>query len=401
MLRPALLTICLLLFCSFAIAVDDGQPTEAALRYIEEYKTIAISEMQRSGIPASIKMAQSIHESSWGRGSLALNSNNFFGIKCKEEWTGETFYKEDDDYLDGQLIKSCFRVYESIQASFEDHSNFLMNNSRYARLFQLERTDYVGWAEGLKACGYATDKKYAEKLIRTIREYELYQLDLPQVNMANLIVQPDFDALAQQDTVDPQLSSPNYNGAVAEEHYEVPAAFRLPDDYVRNSYTTPATPPMVNPQNFPTPAPTQEVPASGPSFDEPYSDELSPPVVQNTEPQEPVSDENEAFTTEYYSSSTVETPEIQEPAPAYVAPPSELATQTEYQPVVPSPVIPEPTPANTAQEQTTARQATAATAPRYSINPQLRNSVNKSSKRKSQTLQKSRTPQLSSSYRRR
>ena len=99
--------------------------SDYTLEYISTYQPIAINEMQRSGIPASITLAQGIHESSWGRGELALGSNNHFGIKCKREWTGETFYIEDDDYQNGKLVKSCFRSYHSVEASYRDHTAFL------------------------------------------------------------------------------------------------------------------------------------------------------------------------------------------------------------------------------------------------------------------------------------
>jgi len=153
-----------------------GQPTN----YIEKYKSIAIREMHRSGIPASVTLAQGILESSWGNGSLALNANNHFGIKCKTYWSGPTFYIEDDDYKNGKLIESCFRAYNSVLESYTDHSNFLRKNPRYSKLFDLHPTDYQGWAIGLKECGYATNKKYADMLIKIIEDYALYIYDIPK-----------------------------------------------------------------------------------------------------------------------------------------------------------------------------------------------------------------------------
>ncbi|MBX2815846.1 MAG: LysM peptidoglycan-binding domain-containing protein [Saprospiraceae bacterium] len=151
------------------------------LDYIEQYKEIAISEMLRTGIPASIKLAQGILESDAGRSDLALNSNNHFGIKCGPIWTGKTFYKEDDDRdRRGRLIKSCFRVFPSPQESFVAHSEFLLNPNkayRYGFLFAIERTDYKSWAWGLKESGYATNPRYAVLLISLIERYELYPFD--------------------------------------------------------------------------------------------------------------------------------------------------------------------------------------------------------------------------------
>ena len=145
--------------------------------YIQNYQDIAQREMKRSGIPASIIIAQGIHESSWGRGTLAVESKNHFGIKCKDYWTGPTFYIEDDDYQNGKLIKSCFRAYENVEASYIDHTDFLVNSERYKDLFAYDKTDYRRWAKGLKKCGYATDPRYAEKLIRIIETHRLYEFD--------------------------------------------------------------------------------------------------------------------------------------------------------------------------------------------------------------------------------
>ena len=148
------------------------------LQYIETYKYLAIDEMDRSGIPASIIMAQAIVETNAGSSALARNSNNHFGIKCKNYWKGETYYASDDDRdQDGNLIPSCFRQYDSVWDSYEDHSEFLMTTEHYQVLFAYDKTDYEKWAKGLQLCGYASDPKYAEKLIRTIHLYGLHDLD--------------------------------------------------------------------------------------------------------------------------------------------------------------------------------------------------------------------------------
>lgn len=145
--------------------------------YIQGYKDIAQREMQRSGIPASIILAQGIHESAWGQGDLAVNSNNHFGIKCKDYWEGPRYFHKDDDYVNGKLVKSCFRAYQNVEDSYIDHTNFLIQTKYYEDLFDYDETDYRNWAYGLKRCGYATDPAYAEKLIGLIERYQLYQYD--------------------------------------------------------------------------------------------------------------------------------------------------------------------------------------------------------------------------------
>lgn len=150
--------------------------------YIDQYQWLAIDEMHRSGIPASIIMAQAIHESNGGTSRLAKESNNHFGIKCKSYWEGDKYFHPDDDYdKSGKLIPSCFRAYESVEASYVDHSEFLMQTAHYSGLFGYSKEDFKHWANGLQLCGYATDCKYAEKLIRTIELYDLDELDLYEV----------------------------------------------------------------------------------------------------------------------------------------------------------------------------------------------------------------------------
>ncbi len=145
---------------------------ERAEAYINKYKDLAIAEMQRTGIPASITLAQGILESQFGESDLAVHANNHFGIKCKTEWTGEKTYHDDD------LKKECFRVYPSAEESYKDHSNFLMTRDWYAFLFKLEPTDDNGWAYGLKKAGYATEKDYPQRLLKLINDYQLQQYSL-------------------------------------------------------------------------------------------------------------------------------------------------------------------------------------------------------------------------------
>ena len=138
--------------------------------YISKYKDIAIKEMKRSGIPASITLAQGILESGSGKGRLAVKANNHFGIKC-HGWRGGKIYHDDDKK------QECFRKYKNAERSFVDHTEFLVGRKRYAKLFTLRKNDYKGWARELRKAGYATDKKYPQKLISLIERYELYQYD--------------------------------------------------------------------------------------------------------------------------------------------------------------------------------------------------------------------------------
>jgi len=134
--------------------------------------------MYDSKIPASIILAQGMIESDCGRSVLASKANNHFGIKCKT-WSGATFFKFDDDKdQHGKLVKSCFRVYNDSHQSYKDHSRFLMKSDRYQGLFVYRSSDYKSWANGLQACGYATDKTYSKKLINTIEKYQLYIYDI-------------------------------------------------------------------------------------------------------------------------------------------------------------------------------------------------------------------------------
>jgi LysM repeat protein len=142
--------------------------------YIEKYSALAIEEMYRTGVPASITLAQGLLESGNGLSELAVKGNNHFGIKCHNTWTGAKVYHDDD------AKGECFRKYDSPEESFRDHSDFLRYRDRYKFLFDYELTDYKSWAYGLKAAGYATDPKYPEKLIRLIEEYELYLYDSMQ-----------------------------------------------------------------------------------------------------------------------------------------------------------------------------------------------------------------------------
>ncbi len=163
-----------------SVFVGNAQSSKQEI-YINRYKDIAISEMARAGVPASIKLAQGILESGSGKSTLARKANNHFGMKCGPAWKGKEYYKEDDDYDDnGKLIKSCFRVFDSANECYIAHSNFLTDprkRYRYGFLFDLDPKDYKAWSRGLKKAGYATSPTYAEKLIKVIESYNLDRFD--------------------------------------------------------------------------------------------------------------------------------------------------------------------------------------------------------------------------------
>ena len=144
--------------------------------YIAQFKDIAISEMKRSGVPASITLAQGILETENGNSELVKKSNNHFGIKCKSTWTGESVTHDDD--ANGE----CFRAYTHANESYKDHSDFLKANKRYSALFDLDPADYAGWARGLKKAGYATNPRYPDLLIKYIEQYDLQQYSLIALN---------------------------------------------------------------------------------------------------------------------------------------------------------------------------------------------------------------------------
>lgn len=164
-----LLTLGLLFALPVSLTAQSRQMTKE--EYVAAYKDMAIREMYEFGIPASIKLAQAILESGSGNSRLAREAKNHFGIKC-HGWTGESI-KVDDD-----APQECFRKYDNVDQSYKDHSAFLTTRPRYASLFSLETNDYKGWANGLKAAGYATNPRYAELLINLIEDMKLYQFDV-------------------------------------------------------------------------------------------------------------------------------------------------------------------------------------------------------------------------------
>ena len=165
MMRRCLILVLCVLFLPAAYAQNLQQ------KYIETYADVAVQEMYRSGVPASITLAQGMLESGNGRSTLAVKANNHFGIKCHNGWKGGRVYHDDD------AKGECFRKYGHAYESYRDHSDFLRYRDRYKFLFDLKSTDYKGWAYGLKKAGYATDPGYATKLIKLIEEYKLYEYD--------------------------------------------------------------------------------------------------------------------------------------------------------------------------------------------------------------------------------
>lgn len=147
------------------------QQKTLAEAYLRKYASLAVKEMQRSGVPASITLAQGMLESSYGNSELAVKANNHFGIQCHDDWTGKSY-----EHMDAGELRQ-FRQYKSVLESYADHSDFLVNKSRYSALFKLDRTDYKAWANGLKQAGYAEDPDYASKLIRMIEMFRLYEYD--------------------------------------------------------------------------------------------------------------------------------------------------------------------------------------------------------------------------------
>lgn len=171
--RKAILPLAILLLAVTAAPAQSRKGRQTREEYIDRYKSIAIAQMERYGIPASITMAQGILESDCGNSLLSRESNNHFGIKCKRNWTGERVYHDDD------APQECFRSYPSVEASYHDHAEFLDTQPRYDSLFAYSSDDYRSWARGLKAAGYATAPDYAQRLIRIIEECRLDLLDRP------------------------------------------------------------------------------------------------------------------------------------------------------------------------------------------------------------------------------
>jgi hypothetical protein len=205
MLKANRLIFCVFLAASkFAVAQD----TNAIQQYIATYKELAIEEMIRTGVPASIKLAQGIHETEAGESELVRKSNNHFGIKCKNTWTGESVTHDDD------ARGECFRKYDKAEDSYRDHSDFLKNSPRYLSLFNLDPTDYEDWAWGLKRAGYATNPKYPQILIQLIESYNLNDYTLIALGKKN---QDPQLSIAENKTKIPQIYSSPVNTGGSED----------------------------------------------------------------------------------------------------------------------------------------------------------------------------------------
>lgn len=201
-----------------------GAVPRSGQMYIEQYKDIAIAEMNQYGIPASIKLAQALLESGNGTSYLAREANNHFGIKCGGVWQGKSVTRPDDH------IRDCFRVYNDPEQSFRDHSQFLLRK-RYEKLFTLDKNDYKGWAKGLKEAGYATNSRYPELLIDLIERYQLYQYDRPEMSYAGKEQREEKveDIIQEKESTEPPAKNDTeeLKSAVAMVIYEVKATDTL------------------------------------------------------------------------------------------------------------------------------------------------------------------------------
>jgi len=204
-MRPASITfmlLCMALWMPQLLKAQKLPAKTTTLIYIDQYKDIAVAEMKRTGIPASITLAQGIIESNSGESNLAANFNNHFGIKCKSDWKGETTNQDDD------TKQECFRVYPSAIYSYIDHSNFIKTRPNYASLFELDPVDDSAWAYGLKKAGYATASDYPKKLLKVIDDYELSQYNFPELanEKDSAVTEAPATHLIQYDTTKPSLN---------------------------------------------------------------------------------------------------------------------------------------------------------------------------------------------------
>ena len=215
------------LVAALAMTLSAQQGPSVQEQYIAKYSTVAVAEMYRSGVPASITLAQGLLESGSGKSRLATEGNNHFGIKCHNTWKGKTMLADDD------AKGECFRVYDSAAESFRDHSDFLRYRDRYKFLFEFETTDYKAWAHGLKKAGYATDPSYATKLIKYIEDYELYRYDTKTVKQVmaetpggvGVPVEDEYPSVIPESPMKMEEATPY--SAVALEQYSFPLTRKL------------------------------------------------------------------------------------------------------------------------------------------------------------------------------
>ena len=221
------------LFLLLVTAAAKAQRPDDIVTYINTYRDIAIAEEQRTGVPAAIKLAQGIHETQAGTSELVRKSNNHFGIKCKNTWTGDKVYHDDD------ARGECFRSYTQPEQSYRDHSDFLKSSPRYGFLFQLDPTDYKAWANGLRQAGYATNYRYAQILVKLIEDYSLQQYTLiamgklPPVNdaMVSNTITPNTSSIVIQ-----QLNATASRAAIPEDD-PLPAVMLKRPDYPAGEFS--------------------------------------------------------------------------------------------------------------------------------------------------------------------
>lgn len=212
-----------------------AQQTAASASYVAMYKDIAMKEMIRTGVPASITLAQGILETESGQSDLVKASNNHFGIKCKTEWTGAKVYHDDD------AKGECFRSYKTADESYRDHSDFLRNRPNYAFLFQLDATNYEGWAKGLRKAGYATNPAYAQMLVKIIVDNNLQQYTLLAMNQPGEVSNGNDFFASNKPANSNQPAEKNGNTAVTDNNTEAPATQPV-NQSVKIAQTTVAPP---------------------------------------------------------------------------------------------------------------------------------------------------------------
>ena len=240
--------------------------SQTTLSYIQLFKDVAIEEMNRYGIPASITLAQGIIESGSGNSSLARYANNHFGIKCTSDWKGKGYYKDDDKADD------CFRVYKDARESYKDHSEFL-KRKRYSFLFELDKNDYKNWAKGLKQAGYATNPNYPNLLINVIDKYQLYKYDVPE---------SENEKLKREDRVFTEINA----NIPKEQKKFTPVPTPPSKQVIKTPDTLKISAPVVNPDLPPAPVfkPSSTKKTNTDSVKSTAPSKVSPPETVGTDP---------------------------------------------------------------------------------------------------------------------
>ena len=282
--------ILLILILCMTIQIGWTQNNAITIAYIAQYKAIAMKEMKRTGVPASITLAQAILESNSGESNLAKNHNNHFGIKCKSDWTGAKAYQDDD------TKQECFRAYETAEVSFKDHSNFLKNRPNYVDLFLLDPVDDTAWAYGLKKAGYATASDYPKKLLKIIDDYELAQYNFPELENEIEVEEAPVkktivDTLVNKTSSDTPVTKVVLDTPIKKEHTDTPVNKVLIDTPVK-SLNKPAGIAQTNTINNLAPLPTKALPT-----------QTLPAVQKDTIKKEPLK-------TDSTKASTIELPVI-------------------------------------------------------------------------------------------